>query len=243
MRRLIIRTVVAILLTSLIIVMGSLAGWGFRHSSLWRWYLPWTDFFVFEFVMLSLSIILILILSKGRLKTYGFRFTKKLQLIWIIPIGLVIGAIGTLIGHALKASGSDSLHGFTLFQGVVFLLVIGPITEEILHRGLFQSYLTPLKNYRIIIHKIRLSIPVMSSALIFSLCHLTALRQGADGVGTMIILITAFFAGIAAGYYREKTGSLIPAIIIHSSANAGGFMTFIIIWLFKGSVYPMEPLY
>ncbi|MCK5599585.1 CPBP family intramembrane metalloprotease [bacterium] len=30
--------------------------------------------------------------------------------------------------------------------------------------------------------------------------------------------------GLFAGYYREKTGSLIPAILIHISANIGGYL-------------------
>jgi membrane protease YdiL (CAAX protease family) len=38
----------------------------------------------------------------------------------------------------------------------------------------------------------------------------------------LVIVLFAFLLGIIAGYHREKSGSLAPAIIVHMFANIGG---------------------
>ena len=46
--------------------------------------------------------------------------------------------------------------------------------------------------------------------------------MGADVGGVLIAVLFAFVLGIVAGYYRQKTESLIPAILVHMLANVGG---------------------
>jgi membrane protease YdiL (CAAX protease family) len=50
-------------------------------------------------------------------------------------------------------------------------------------------------------------------------------------LGPPVIVLTTLL-GLVAGYYREKTGSLIPAIIIHALFNVGGMLPmWLLSWL------------
>lgn len=46
--------------------------------------------------------------------------------------------------------------------------------------------------------------------------------MGAGGYQVLITVFFAFVLGLVAGYQRERTGSLVPAIMVHMFANVGG---------------------
>ena len=50
-------------------------------------------------------------------------------------------------------------------------------------------------------------------------------------VQVIAIVAFAFILGLVAGYYREKTESLIPAILVHMFANIGGSLASILLSL------------
>jgi membrane protease YdiL (CAAX protease family) len=55
------------------------------------------------------------------------------------------------------------------------------------------------------------------------------------GPATLVIVFLAGLLGLIAGYYREKTGSLIPAILIHAFFDIGGTLPiWISVWLHQG---------
>jgi len=96
------------------------------------------------------------------------------------------------------------------------------ICEEIFYRGLIYSFLAPLAALRFKFFKIYVSLPVAVSGLMFGLGHLCLLgRMNLAMVNG--ILISATLLGFIAGYYREKTGSLLPAIAAHITFNLVGF--------------------
>ena len=169
--------------------------------------------------MWMLSIFLIVLLSRGYLSEYGFtkgsfRLTGGI-FIWIIPTAIlsVIGFIASRSGVELKGG-----LGLTLLQTIVFVWIYATIAEEIFTRGLLQSFLFPLSRYGINISKgLRLSLPVIFSGLYFGLMHIVAIKK----MGPLVIVLSTML-GMVAGYYREKTGSLIPALIIHALFNIGG---------------------
>ena len=59
-------------------------------------------------------------------------------------------------------------------------------------------------------------------AAFFSLMHLMAFAGRINPVTLVVFLIVAFILGLIAGYQLEKTGSLIPAIIVHMMFNISG---------------------
>ncbi len=194
---------------------------------------PWIGGFINHTTMLVISIIIMLLLSKSKISTYGFKSARNIQLKPIILLSLSIGIIGALIQSFFPIKQFDSIENFSFIQIVIFIWIYASICEEVLTRGLIQGYLSPLTKYRFTVFKVPISLPVLISALFFASMHLMLLTTGM-GIATVFnIILFAFILGIIAGYYREKTGSLITAIIVHMLFNVGGTCGGLLIELFK----------
>jgi membrane protease YdiL (CAAX protease family) len=191
---------------------------------------PWLGAFITHSFMWLLSVLIIILLTKGKMARYGFskgrfRLTGKIFL-WVIPM-----AILSVIGFMATRSGAEVRPGLGLshLQSIVFIWIYASIAEEVFTRGLLQSFLSPLVRYGIdLSKKLRLSLPVLFSGLYFGLMHIVAIEK----MGAPVIVFAAFL-GIVAGYYREKTESLMPAIIVHALFNIGGSLPmWVLSWLF-----------
>jgi membrane protease YdiL (CAAX protease family) len=100
--------------------------------------------------------------------------------------------------------------------------ILASVAEEILVRGYVQSYLAPLMDRGFTVFRLRISLPVILSAVFFAAMHLILLTTGTSLLTTHIIVVFAFFLGLIAAYQRERTGSILPAITAHVSFNMGG---------------------
>jgi membrane protease YdiL (CAAX protease family) len=177
--------------------------------------------------MLVVSLIFILALSRGRPSRYGFRIPTGAQ----VKAALVFGSIVAVITHVVVAlvwrllppsSGHPAAAGLSFLQIVVTVWIVASICEEVFYRGLIQSFLAPLGSYGLKVFGVRLSLPVIVAALLFGFMHMMLLTMGADTYLVGGIVGTAIVVGLTAGYHREKSGSLIPAILIHMLFNAYG---------------------
>ncbi len=191
---------------------------------------PWLSAFVTHTFMWILSVSAIVLLAKGKMAEYGlakgkFRLTGKIFL-WVIPT-----AILSILGFIASRSGAPVKPGLGLspIQSIIFVWIYASVSEEIFTRGLLQGFLFSLMKYGINLSKnLRLSLPVLFSGLYFGLMHIVAI----DKMGPPVIVLTTLL-GLVAGYYREKTESLIPAIIIHALFNVGGMLPmWFLSWLF-----------
>jgi uncharacterized protein len=193
----------------------------------------WLMLFINHTAMLILSIIIMLVVSKGELCRYGFKRARNFQLKQVISWGLGLGIISTLIETSLPVAGSVVLGELSFLQTVVFVWLYASISEEVFVRGLIQSSLSPLTKYGFTVFERRISLPVLISALLFGLVHLMQSVMGAGGYQVLIIVLSAFVLGLIAGYQRERTGSLVPAIMMHIFANVGGSLASYVIGLFR----------
>jgi membrane protease YdiL (CAAX protease family) len=194
---------------------------------------PWIGGFINHTAMLVFSTLIILLLSKGKISTYGFRMAGNIKLKSIIFLSLGIGIVGTLIQSRLPMNVPGFIENFSFIQVVIFIWIYASICEEILTRGLIQGYLAPLNKYGFTVFKLSISVPVLISALFFASMHIMLLTTGMGSAAVFNIILFAFILGIIAGYYREKTGSLIPAIIVHMFFNVGGTCADLLIKLFR----------
>lgn len=191
---------------------------------------PWLSAFVTHTFMWILSLLIILLLTKGKIAGYGFtggkfRLTGKIFW-WVFPMAII-----SVIGFIASRSGGPAKPGLGLspIQSIVFIWFYASVCEEIFTRGLLQSFLSPLTRYGINLSKrLRLSLPVLFSGVYFGLMHIVVIHK----MGPPVIVFTTLL-GLVAGYYREKTESLIPAIIIHALFNVGGMLPmWLLSWLF-----------
>jgi membrane protease YdiL (CAAX protease family) len=191
---------------------------------------PWLSAFITHTFMWVFSILITILLTKGKIGEYGFtrgkfRLTGKIFL-WVIPT-----AILSVMGFIASRSGEEVKEILELphLEDIIFVWIYASICEEVFTRGLLQSFLSPLTKYGFtLFRRWRLSLPVLFSGLYFGMMHIVAINK----MGPLVILFASAL-GIIAGYYREKTESLISAIIIHALFNIGGMLPmWLLSWLF-----------
>ena len=229
----IIKIIIAILLGLFVLSVGSVIAMLIPNLLILVKTKSWLGAFINHTAMLVFSIIIMLLLSKGKISTYGFKIVRDIQLKQIILLSLGIGISVNLIQPFLPGEGLTFIGEFSFLQIVIFIWIYASICEEILTRGLIQGYLTPLTKYGFTVFKLRISVPVLVSALFFASMHIMLLIMGIEISTVLTIVLSAFILGIIAGYYREKTESLIPAIIVHMLFNIGGYVGAFLIDLFR----------
>jgi membrane protease YdiL (CAAX protease family) len=185
--------------------------------------------FVTHTVMLALSLALMWTFSKGRLGLYGlgrgtYRFSPRIFL-WILPMAV----LATMGAMASRGGGDDrTFGGLGILQHVVFVWIYASVAEEVLTRGLLQTLLS--SGSGTVPPGRRVSMPVIVSALFFGAMHLVLLDT--MGAFAVVVIIMSVVLGLVAGRYREATGSLIPAVIVHCLFNIGGILPlWIVLWL------------
>jgi len=177
-----------------------------------------------QVTFLILSFLLILIFARGDWSVYGLRGVRAGQL--VRPVIMAIGVslfFFVLSAVVMMISGPpDEMGGPAMSKGLVnFVLTVvllASICEEIFSRGLIQGFLAPLKNMGVKLGKVHISLPVTICGLLFGLGHL-CLWGNMDSRIVILIIISAMVLGFIAGYFREKTDSLVPAIVVHMTFN------------------------
>ncbi|MBD3348930.1 MAG: CPBP family intramembrane metalloprotease [Candidatus Eisenbacteria bacterium] len=189
---------------------------------------PWlSDGVVIQGTILVASVALAAALSRGKLSAYGFRGAALGQL----ARALVAGVIAAFAVHALRIAvssafprmgGHPSAAGASFAHIVITIWILASTSEEVLHRGLIQSFLSPLGNRGITVLGVRLTLPAIAAGVLFGATHIMLLTVGAQGIYVGFIVGSAVVLGIVAGYWREKTGSLVPAVLVHMLFNVTG---------------------
>jgi membrane protease YdiL (CAAX protease family) len=183
-----------------------------------------SNFYLRELIALLVSMLIlmtvIIVASRENLKIFGFTLPVGFWPIKPIIIAFLAGAASSAIGSLFKFKGPDIFGNMTFLKVIVSIWLFASIYEELVVRGFIQSslaYLLP-NNSKIF----GLSLPVIISGLFFGLSHIALLSMGANPLFVILVVLFAIIIGLLAAYYREKSGSLIPAIIIHIAANIGG---------------------
>jgi membrane protease YdiL (CAAX protease family) len=173
--------------------------------------------------ILLVSILLILFFSKKNI--IQFRIDKPKIKKLMQPIGLVLLVL--IIGQILAQFINNTEHpadSMSLIQKLVFIVILASLSEELLFRGFLLKMLKPLKERGIYVFKTRISLPVILSGVLFGLIHFAMLETGASFNFVILLVISAMFLGIIAGYYQEKYHNFIYAFIVHLSGNLMGLI-------------------
>ena len=121
----------------------------------------------------------------------------------------------TVQPHTLLREMSEVTAPVNWWLLVILAVVIAPLAEEILFRGLLQGAMVRLLRSR--------WIAIVVSAAIFSVLHL-AIRDnpsaGEAPVAQVETIPSLFLLGLALGYSYEKSRSLYRPMVIHLAFNA-----------------------
>jgi membrane protease YdiL (CAAX protease family) len=80
---------------------------------------------------------------------------------------------------------------------------------------------------------------VLTGAAAFSAMHLVLLKR--MGAKAAPVLVVTFVLGCIAGVYRETTGSLIPAVLVHMLFNVGGAVPVWVVAAIRARRAPQTP--
>lgn len=129
---------------------------------------------------------------------------------WCLGIFLGLANLGNLLGGVLnrltgRIPGAAALpHGFgALLLTWLGLCVLPAIGEELLFRGAMQGLMRPAGS----------AAAILAPALLFALLHLDP-AQG----------LTAFLCGLFLGWLAERTGSILPGMLLHFINNTLAFL-------------------
>lgn len=160
-----------------------------------------------------------LLLARGTERPI-FRFVSKrpdpTTILWGFVLIVVTSVVIEPLIEIFSSDNVDLLHDIVRTGGWAMLttLVMAPILEEVLFRGIIQEVIT--REYGRIWG-------ILFASFLFGLAHMPVYQQA----------VNAFFVGIILGYIYYKTDSLIPVIIIHALNNA---IAYIMMTLFDDGV-------
>jgi membrane protease YdiL (CAAX protease family) len=129
-----------------------------------------------------------------------------LQLVALIPIGI----LESIYGHTAKqdvVKTADRAHGWQVPVLALAIVLLAPLTEELLFRG---SLL------RSLLRKMSSAAAVLVSAVVFGLVH----ALGDPSVGTLVALPAIILLGVVSGYRATRSGNLAQSILLHVGFNA-----------------------
>lgn len=175
--------------------------------------------FVTDTVMLLLALVVIRTRPGFSLADFGFtrgsfRWTPGI-LLWVLPTA-ALAALS--LARRQDAEPAGPAAGFSAVQIVLFVWIYASVAEEILTRGLLQTLVAGRRDSGTR-HR-WLSDSVIVSGLFFGAMHLVLISS--MGAAAVVPIVLATFLGIVAARYRESTGSLLPAILVHALFNIGG---------------------
>lgn len=161
----------------------------------------------------AIVLTLVFLLKVTRLKTDDLRI--MLPAPWspgfCLPVFLGVANLANLAGALInRLTGSPTTSemlpsgGPELFMQFLALCVMPAIAEELLFRGAFQGLMRPCGS----------AAAIFAPALLFGVLHLD-LAQG----------LTAFACGVFLGWLAERSGSILPGMLLHLVNNALAFLT------------------
>lgn len=128
-----------------------------------------------------------------------------------LPVFLGLANAGNLLGGLLcRIFGVEQPGtllaggGAELFLQFVSLCLVPAVTEELFFRGALQGLLRPSGS----------AAAIFGTALLFGLLHLD-LAQG----------LTAFICAVFLGWLAERSGSILPGMLLHFINNSLAFLT------------------
>mgnify|MGYP004505054231 FL=1 len=161
----------------------------------------------------AIVLTLVFLLKVTRLRTNDLRI--MLPAPWspgfCLPVFLGVANLANLAGALInRLTGSPTTSemlpsgGPELLMQFLALCVMPAVAEELLFRGAFQGLMRPCGS----------AAAIFAPALLFGVLHLD-LAQG----------LTAFACGVFLGWLAERSGSILPGMLLHLVNNALAFLT------------------
>lgn len=148
---------------------------------------------------------------------YGLTAVIPYYVLYLVVVSLTSKLIPSLNINQAQEIGFNNVHGqLPLILTFISLVILPPITEEILVRGFLYTSL-------------RKSLPIIwaaiATSLVFAVAHLP--EGGASGP-LYIAAIDTFVLSLVLVYLRQRTGGLWASITLHAIKNGVAFVALFI---------------
>ena len=163
-------------------------------------------------ITLTLAVTYIAFLSRreGGFQAYGFRSAEWRYVLWAIVLALILGVPLTWGAQRLATGNPFGGAHFRLWMLALYFPVAAAFQEEVIFRGLLQTFLSRRMSKALRLPRDILAVPVVAIALLFGVIH--------AGFGAFT-MFSAVVLGLLAGELRQRSGSLLPPIIVHAIFN------------------------
>ena len=161
--------------------------------------------------LLALILVFLLARPPAGIAEFGFRIPNSRYVAIAIVFGLTLGLAVTLLSHLSPSKPPFDVSGFAPWMIGLYFVIGASIQEEIIFRGLIQSMLERRWMITSSVFAGSLSAGVVFTAALFGIIHLEA------GV---VVATSATILGLVAGELRRRSGSLLPAVIVHALFNS-----------------------
>jgi membrane protease YdiL (CAAX protease family) len=154
--------------------------------------------------------------QRGRtFAAFGFALASIRWIVLAFALGLPLALGAAWLASAFPSPAPIDVASLQRWQQAVFFLVAAPVQEEIIFRGLVQSVLQEGWSGTIAFGRAQLSIAVICTAVLFAIVHF------GSGLATVV---GALALSILAGEMRRCSGSLVPAVVVHSLFNVAAML-------------------
>ncbi len=172
-------------------------------------------------IFVAVPVVRTRIVRRESLATLGLTLRRPLRMVgYGLVAGIVLLAVNIVLGLIFAGLGvrQNQRAQYPLFAGdytgqFLFGLAVAtvvPFGEEVLARGYIQSTLA-----RLVPHALGRWLAIIGSALVFASAHLASASEG-----VIAVVVSTFWIGLALGWIRQRTGSLLPTIVAHGVNNA-----------------------
>jgi hypothetical protein len=165
---------------------------------------------------LTIALLIIAIFLKRHhwpFKDFGLVLAAKKYTIWAFVSGGILGLIVAVLQRVMGIQNPQTFEAFAFWQIVLLFWVGASIQEEMIFRSLIQSVVARTLGSGNSLSWGPVSAAAFIVAVLFALIHIPM------GIFTAC---AALVAGLLAGQLRARSGSILPAVIVHAMMNITG---------------------
>jgi membrane protease YdiL (CAAX protease family) len=148
--------------------------------------------------------------GRSILQSLHWHSSEKIPVLWLISAGAFLAMTVLIVSTLFPPPTESPLEKLlttpeSIVAFVIFGIALAPILEEIIFRGFIYTLLAD-------VYSPGVAVPV--TALLFAALHVSQLRGNLPAVG--VILLVGYVLTIV----RQRSNSLIPSVIMHTTYNS-----------------------
>ncbi len=161
-------------------------------------------------VAVALLLIVALAHGAGGMARFGFRVPTFRYVRLAVLLGAPLAVAAGALSHLLPAKSPIDTSALPLWMLGLYFGAGASIQEEIIFRGLLQSFLDEHWKRTFLCFGVSVSAAVLFAAVLFGVIHVES---------GLVVAAAAVVLGLIAGELRRRSGSLLPAVIVHALFN------------------------